>query len=184
MSMNSRYFCPAHIEKLTNSEQQAFSSWNELMQRAIVAHIHCRIESADIYFRSALEIALLRLRCHRRQLFSDIHLIKPLEFLIDVQLAENNYPAAVRLLSRVSSGVADGVKPPTNTLLADLQYYYERVEREEKIAMFEGRKEAEIRKLFSKAKHCEQLKEKGNEKTPVSLRNIRIKPNKQPHYIH
>ncbi len=180
MIMNSRYFCPVHIEKLTNSEQHAFSSWNELMQRAVVAHVHCRIESADIYFRSALEIALLRLRCSRKQLFSDIQLTKPLEFLIDALLAESNYSAAVRLLSRVSSSLSECVKSPTNTLLANLQHCYERVEKEEKNAMYEGRKDAEIRRSFFKGK----LKEGPNKKENRLLDDITPKAIEQQQYVH
>ncbi len=150
------------------------------MQRAVVAHIHCRIESADIYFRSALEIALLRLRCSRKRLFSDIQLTKPLEFIIDAQLAESNYPAAVRLLSRVSSSVSESVKNPTNTLLENLQHCYERVEKEEKNAMYEGRKDAEIRKSLFKGK----LKESLNKKNNKLLSDITSKPIEQQHHVH
>ncbi len=150
------------------------------MQRAIVAHIHCRIESADIYFRSALEIALLRLRCYRRQLFSDIQLTKPLEFLIDAQLMENNYPAAVRLLSHVSACLAESVKSPTTALLADLQHCYERVEKEEKRSMYEGRKDAELRKSFFKG----QLKEGLNKKENRRLTDITPNSIEKQHHVH
>ncbi len=150
------------------------------MQRAIVAHVHCRIESADIYFRSALEIALLRLGSSRKQLFSDVHLTKPLEFLIDTQLAERNYPGAVGLLSRVSSSLSDGAKNPTNTLLADLQHFYERVEKEEKNEMYEGRKDAEIRKLFSN----ERLKGNTNQTSKILLSDVILESSGQQRRVH
>ena len=103
--MNSQFFCAFHAEKMRACETEALDSWSQMMHRGMKAYVDCRIDAALIYFGSALDIALLRYSCANNGVFSDIHLIKPAEFLVQLHLTNEGFDKANAILLYLSNAV-------------------------------------------------------------------------------
>lgn len=101
--MKSQYFCMFHTQRLKARESEAIAAWSQLMHHGIKAYSECRISDAYTYLAAATDIALLRSDCAVNGIFSELHLIKPAEFLIQLQLAEQRYTDATMLLNRLST---------------------------------------------------------------------------------
>jgi hypothetical protein len=130
--MTSHLFCPHHLDNIRHHEASAYSSWQNLMHRAVTAYDACRHDNATLYFESALELALVRACCESNSIFNVEHLAKPLEFMIALYLAEQKFGDAIALLSRISSksdGLANQRNSECTKLLAK---HYEHVEIHEK----------------------------------------------------
>lgn len=130
--MKSAYFCAYHAERLKACESDAFRHWAEMMRRGAQAYIECRFEAANLYLGAALDIGLLRQTCGENGLFSALHVMKPAEFLLEVQLLEQRHSDAEATLRRISA-IAD---PDGDWLMLQLVNFlaqaYQRVEREGK----------------------------------------------------
>ncbi len=100
--MKSQYFCAYHAKQICGSETQAFNHWAEVMRRGVKAYMQCRIEAATLFLHSAFDIAQLRSECSVNDAFSAIHLCKPVEFLIQLAIAEGDFQKAMELLERLA----------------------------------------------------------------------------------
>lgn len=100
--MNTRYFCAYHAERIRESEPHALRCWVEMMRRGMQAYTECRIEAAQIYLGSALDIGLLRHTCAHNTVFGEIHLTKPADFIIELRLSEADHEAALSLLNKIA----------------------------------------------------------------------------------
>lgn len=136
-SFKSPVFCQSHIDRMLRSEPEAFCAWNELMRRAKIAYLNCRRETSELYFMSAVEVALIRMNVKMNYMFADSHIAKPLEFLVETYLIENNFQKAVEVLSRVSMITSNTVESLKESLLSFFQSLYEKVEISEKQLMRE-----------------------------------------------
>ncbi|WP_096084918.1 hypothetical protein [Agaribacterium haliotis] len=91
-----RYLCPHHAARISRDEDIALSSWHELINRAMLAYMECRLAAAELYFCAAHEIAQLRLslngECNSQ--FNYRHLLRPLEFMLELLLGEEKYQQA------------------------------------------------------------------------------------------
>lgn len=100
--MNTRYFCAYHAERIKACETHALRCWVEMMRRGVQAYTECRLEAAQIYLGSALDIGLLRFTCAENNLFEEIHLTKPADFIIELRLSDADYGTARDVLNRIS----------------------------------------------------------------------------------
>lgn len=101
--MKSQYFCIFHAQLLQARESEAIAAWSQLMRRGMTAYNECRTSDAYTYLGAALDLALLRSECASNGIFSELHLIKPAEFLIQLQLAEQRFDDATLLLDRLGA---------------------------------------------------------------------------------
>lgn len=115
--MRSKYFCAYHSEKMETYEAEAYRYWMEVMRRGIQAYTKCRSESAHIYLQTAMDIGLLRQQCKKNDMFEELHIIKPAEFLIQLYIADDNIHGAFELLSHISSNTQSTVVKINNPLL-------------------------------------------------------------------
>ncbi len=132
MKMKHSHFCPQHRERLRHSETQALAAWNEVMRRGVQAYSACRVDAARIYLGSATEIALLRLSSLRNVCFEDTHLLKPLEFMVEVLALEERFDEAIALLSTISSSLVSQHSGPSPAVEEALAEHYQRIEQAEK----------------------------------------------------
>ncbi len=128
--MKPKYFCPYHIERIHTCEQSALVSWNEMMRRGVQAYASCRADAARIYLDSAIDISLLRYR-HKNLYFSELHIAKPLDFLVELFLANENFTDAFEVLAKISSVIDDEPQPSTK-LRKTLEKHYRQIEVNEK----------------------------------------------------
>lgn len=131
--MKTTYFCAYHADRIRTCEQSAMGSWNEMMRRGRLAYTECRTDDAHVYFGSATEIALLRYTGSSNRYFGDTHITKPIEFLVELLILENNFNQATALLSQI----LDIVSAETNTVngklresLAQLSTYIKNAEKQ------------------------------------------------------
>lgn len=101
--MRSQYFCAYHSEKMKSCESEAIRQWSQLMQRGVKAYSECRIDAAQIYLGSAFDIAHLRSDCEKNGVFSEMHLLKPVEFLLQIYLMTDLFDEAYQVLHRISA---------------------------------------------------------------------------------
>jgi hypothetical protein len=99
--MNSQYFCAHHASKIAQSETEAFRNWSQMMHRGTKAYVECRLDAAEIYLGSALDVVLLRCNCSHNELFSESHLIKPAEFLLEIFLMIDAFDKAEQVLRHI-----------------------------------------------------------------------------------
>lgn len=130
--MKPKYFCAHHASKLTASEQYAIGSWTELMRRGTQAYAESRMEAAWIYLGAAIEVSLLRSSLSNNDTFSDMHLAKPLEFLIKGCLATAEINRAAALLSKIATAIDAGSLAPGEALADQIEQHYAQVKAEEK----------------------------------------------------
>src|SRR5690606_30124427 len=100
--MKSPYFCVFHAQRLQARESEAITGWSQIMHQGIKAYNECRTGDAYTYLAAAIDIALLRSECAINGIFTELHLIKPAEFIIQLQLAEQRIYDAIHLLDRLS----------------------------------------------------------------------------------
>lgn len=127
--MKSRYICRYHAEQIKALESKALISWSGTMNRGVKAYTQCRIEAAEIYLESALDIALLRSECENNGIFTSIHIEKPVEFLVEINLSEHNFDSANRILQKVTCGIPENSDLYSISLDRFLIRQYQRVER-------------------------------------------------------
>lgn len=130
--MKPQFFCAHQATKLKASEQYALGSWIELMRRGTRAHVECRMEAAWIYLNAAVEVSLLRFSLSSNDLFTDMHLAKPLEFLIKGALVTDEFNKATILLTKISAAIEGGLLAPSEALLNQLSQHCAQVESHEK----------------------------------------------------
>lgn len=140
--MKSEYFCVYHAERLKACESDAYRHWAEMMRRGTQAYVECRFEAANLYLGAALDIGLLRHGCAENGLFSVFHVMKPAEFLLEVQLLEQRHDDAETVLGKISAIV----DPEGDWLMLQLVNFlmkaYERVEWEGKSMVMQPAREA------------------------------------------
>lgn len=90
------HLCPLHTQIIKNSEVEALTTWKKLMQSAVVAFSQCRVEAAKTYFSASLEVTLMRLSQTNVQI-SATHLLKPVHFLCEIYLSEDQSDSAEEL---------------------------------------------------------------------------------------
>ena len=103
--MKSSYLCPYHLARLKKCEIDAMRNWTELMSRGLSAYGQCRLEAASCYLGAALEIALLRINVPQGSRFSDLHIIKPAQSLLEIAALDFRSDVALDILSRISAGI-------------------------------------------------------------------------------
>lgn len=103
--MPTKYFCIYQKERLQASEVYAFGLWSEVMKRGTKAYLECRSEAVRIYMGAAVDICLLRLGCPKAKIFEASHLIKPIEFLIQVYILTDEFNLALDLLQRLNESI-------------------------------------------------------------------------------
>ena len=101
--MKAQYFCAYHTERLRACESDSFRHWTEMMRRGVQAYSECRFEAANLYLGAALDIGLLRHCCEENGLFTTLHIMKPAEFLLEMQLLDQRHDAAEDMLDRISA---------------------------------------------------------------------------------
>lgn len=130
--MNSPYFCSNHIVQLRSSEPQALQCWSEMMNLGLKAYVACHLKHAHSYLSAALEVGLLRARCLRNEFFSDMHIIKPTEFLIQSYLLQCDFTQAIVTLGKLSRLDQQTPSEEQSSLRKFLCRQFERVESAEK----------------------------------------------------
>lgn len=113
--MKTPYLCAYHAERLKACESEAFRYWGEMMRRGVQAYVECRFDAAVLYLGTALEIGLLRQRCELNGLFESLHILKPVEFLVELLKVDRQYQEVNKLLEYV----AENARPGGNTPLID-----------------------------------------------------------------
>jgi len=114
--MKTSHLCPNHSHLVKDSEPRAMEIWCDMMRRGIRAYTQCRIDSAECYLGAATEIALLRYSCEKNRFFDEVHLTKPLEFLIELLVQAMNFDKAMVLLSSISTAIHRAPKSPSAAL--------------------------------------------------------------------
>lgn len=130
--MRLNYFCPHHVAVIRQCEGTAVQWWNELMKRGLLAYNDCRLEAADIFLKSALSLSLLRYAEPHNAWLTSIHITKPAEFLIELALNEQQFDAAIQLLSTISNETWPYVSDFEDSITEFLAKQYERIESQEK----------------------------------------------------
>lgn len=91
------------VENLKKDELRAWRLWLASMQRATSASLHRRLEGAEIYWKSAFDIAWLRLCCKENNIFTVTHMIEPMKFLMDLLLIQSKNAVAFILFLEVKN---------------------------------------------------------------------------------
>lgn len=106
MKPSTHYFCAHHLEQMKACESEAIRQWTQLMQRGVKAYVECREEAAQIYLGAAMEVGLLRSRLPSNGIFSEMHVLKPAEFMIQTHLTMECFEAAEQLIEQISTANA------------------------------------------------------------------------------
>lgn len=93
---------PAASGPWRENEEQAWRLWLASARRAAVSAKHKRHTAAEIYWRSAFDIALANLQRSNGCLFSPVHLLEPLQGLVNLLLEQGKWMAARSLFNEVS----------------------------------------------------------------------------------
>lgn len=88
------------------NEEQAWRLWLASARRAAVSAKHKRHTAAEIYWRSAFDIALANLERSGGSLFSPVHLLEPLQGLVNLLLEQGKWMAARGLFNEVSDFIS------------------------------------------------------------------------------
>lgn len=72
--------------------------WHRTMQRGVNAFVMCRMDEARHCFHATIEIAYLRLACKKNEHFGSTNVVKPLAFLVDIYMCDEEVDYASRLL--------------------------------------------------------------------------------------
>lgn len=84
-----------------DNEEQAWRLWAASAHRALAAMQNKRFTAAEIYWRSAFELALQHLAAGRER-FTPVHLLEPLQGLAGLLIAQGRWMAARSLFNEVS----------------------------------------------------------------------------------
>lgn len=134
--MISKFFCAYHAQRMRSDEQEAYRCWNQMMHRGAKAYAECRIEAANIYLGSALEVALIRAQSKSQKIFSEMHISKPVAFLVELFVAQDKFDICNVLLKRVSEH-AEQQYGESKSFQSAISELYVRIESAEK-AFFGG----------------------------------------------
>jgi len=96
---------PTHLEtggSWQDNEEQAWRLWTASARRAAVALQHKRFAAAEIYWRSAFELALRHLQAAGRSVFTPVHVLEPLQGLAGLFIEQGKWMAARSLFNEVS----------------------------------------------------------------------------------
>lgn len=83
------------------NEEQAWRLWLATARRAAISAKHKRHVAAEIYWRSAFDIALTQLERAGVGVFSPLHLLEPLQGLVNLLLEQGRWKAARSLFNEV-----------------------------------------------------------------------------------
>lgn len=84
------------------NEEQAWRLWLATARRAAISAKHKRHVAAEIYWRSAFDIALAHLERAGVGVFSPLHLLEPLQGLVNLLLEQGRWKAARSLFNEVA----------------------------------------------------------------------------------
>jgi hypothetical protein len=84
------------------NEEQAWRLWVASARRAVISVKHKRHTAAEIYWRSAFDIALAHLERTGAGVFSPLQLLEPLQGLVDLLLEQGRWMAARSLFNEVA----------------------------------------------------------------------------------
>lgn len=84
------------------NEEQAWRLWIATARRAAISAKHKRHVAAEIYWRSAFDIALTHLERAGVGVFSPLHLLEPLQGLVNLLLEHGRWKAARSLFNEVA----------------------------------------------------------------------------------
>lgn len=130
--MKYTYFCQHHVDRMARCEGLAINSWIDMMRRGAQSYAACRTEAARNFLGAALEIGLLRYTCESNENFNDMHIAKPLEFLMELMICENNFNESIVLLSTISTVIYQDADKAPESLIEFLASCYEKIESSEK----------------------------------------------------
>jgi hypothetical protein len=136
--MKTTHFCAHHKEQLKTCEHQAWRCWSDMMRRGVMAYSECRFESAEIYFSAALEIALLRYVHSKNEIFQNAHLIKSVEFVINLLRLDLRFDDANRLLKHLSASVSEISSSSSIELMEYIKDCFVTIEEAEKSYLIEA----------------------------------------------
>lgn len=88
-------------------EELAWRLWAATARRAVLAVKHKRDIAAEIYWRSAFDIALAHLKPTGAGVFSPLHLLEPLQGLVNQLLEQGRWRAARSLFNEVVDFLAN-----------------------------------------------------------------------------
>jgi len=131
------YLCPNHIAQLQISEKRAMSYWVEIMRRGVKAYSQCRVEASELYLSAAIEIYLLRSACNENSFFSGCHLLKPLDFVLELFIQNQAFDKASKLLGKIESFVEQNNVELSAAILDHIESGYQRIESEEKQYLYQ-----------------------------------------------
>lgn len=98
----SASFCQAHLSYIKNDENYAFNAWNNVMNKAVRAYIECKKELAITLFKTASDIAFLRLSIKNNFFFDNTTITKPSEFIISLLCDDCEFKHATDILLKLS----------------------------------------------------------------------------------
>lgn len=84
------------------NEEQAWRLWAASARRAAISVKHKRHIAAEIYWRSAFDIALVHLERTGTGVFSPLHVLEPLQGLVNLLLEQGRWMAARSLFTEVA----------------------------------------------------------------------------------
>ena len=84
------------------NEEQARRLWAVSARRAATSVQHKRHAAAEIYWRSAFDIALQHLQDAEQGLFTALHVLEPLQGLVNLFIEQGRWMAARSLATEVS----------------------------------------------------------------------------------
>jgi hypothetical protein len=96
---------PGHLSTAGSwqeNEEQAQRLWTASARRAAISVKHRRHIAAEIYWRSAFDIALSNLERTGAGLFSPLHVLEPLQGLVNLLLEQGKWMAARSLYAEVA----------------------------------------------------------------------------------
>ncbi len=96
--MKFSHLCHHHVTVLQCCEDEARKYWSETMRRGAQAFTQCRWDAARIYLGAAYEIGLIRKAVPHNDFFDDMHIVKPLKFMLTILLADNAWNSALKLI--------------------------------------------------------------------------------------
>ncbi len=96
--MHYQHICASHATQIQLNEFSALELWNRSMHQGISTYAHCRWDCASQYLSAAMEIAIIRLSSTKNVQFNSLHLLKPVEFLLEIFIYQDAYKRAVELL--------------------------------------------------------------------------------------
>ena len=104
--MHYEHICASHALEVQIDEYVALELWNRSMHQGVSTYAHCRWDCASSYLSAAFEIASIRLTSSKNSYFNVVHVLKPLEFLLEIRIFEQEFSQAVALLAKATQLIA------------------------------------------------------------------------------